>query len=345
MNPHLRSEKNCLNCGAYVEERYCSRCGQENLETKESVRHLISHFFSDLTHYDSKVFTTLKDLLFKPGFLTNEYLAGRRTSYLHPIRMYIFVSFLYFLVTLSFNGLEHQAEEAIAKTASQNTRKEIADSLRTMLASRGNNLTSGKIKDSVIRNILSKIDTGKVHKTDLTVLFNIRYQDLVAFDSAQQLLPEQKREKGLKPWLYHRWLNTINLYGKRGMILEVSNRTLHFVPKLMFFLLPIFALLLKLFYNKKKYFYADHVIFSLHYHTAVFLIFLVVAIISLLFPVLAKDAESVEYLLALIYLGMALRKTYGQSASYTLLKVIGLTFLYSFFILAGYVVLAIGSFI
>ena len=345
MNPHLRREKNCLNCGAYVEERYCTRCGQENVEVKESFRHLISHLFSDLTHYDSKVFTTLKDLLFKPGFLTKEYLAGRRTSYLHPIRMYVFVSFLYFLITLSFNDLERRAEEAIAKTASQNTRKEIADSLKIMLAYRGNNITSGKIKDSVIRNILGKIDTGKVYKTDLTVLFNIKYQDLVAFDSAQRLLPEQKKEKGLKPWLYHRWLNTINLYGKRGMILEVSNRTQHFVPKMMFFLLPIFALLLKLFYNKKKYFYADHVIFSLHYHTAVFLIFLVFAIISLLFPVLTKDAESIEFLLALIYLGMALRKTYGQSASITLIKVIGLTFLYSFFILAGYVILALGSFL
>jgi hypothetical protein len=345
MNPHLRIEKNCLNCGAYVEERYCTHCGQENVEIKESFRRLVSHFFSDLTHYDSKLFTTLKDLLFKPGLLTNEYLAGRRTSYLHPIRMYVFVSFLYFLVTLSFNRLERQAEEAIAKTASQNTRKEIADSLRIMLSSRETNGTSGKIKDFVIRNILSKIDTGTVYKADLTVLFNVKYQYLVSFDSAQRLLPEEKKEKGIKPWLYHRWLNTINLYGKRGMILEVSNRTQHFVPKLMFFLLPIFALLLELFYNRKKYIYADHIIFSLHYHTAVFLIFLVFAIISLLFPALTKDTESVEFILALIYLGLALRKTYGQSALITLFKVIGLTLLYSFFILTGYVVLALGSFL
>src|SRR5450631_3113208 len=102
MNPHLRSEKNCLNCGAYVEERYCTRCGQENVEIKESFGHLISHFLSDLMHYDSKLLTTLKDLLFKPGFLTKEYLAGRRTRYLHPIRMYVFVSLLYFLVSWAF---------------------------------------------------------------------------------------------------------------------------------------------------------------------------------------------------------------------------------------------------
>lgn len=179
----------------------------------------------------------------------------------------------------------------------------------------------------------------------MTVIFNLSYQDLVAFDSAQRLLPEQKREKGFKPWLYHRWLNSIKLYGKKGMILEVANRTQHLVPKMMFFLLPIFALFLKLFYNRRKYFYADHVIFALHYHTAVFLIFLVFAIISLIFPVLLKDAETVEILLALIYLGLALRKTYGQSASVTFFKVVGLTLIYSVFILMGYVIISLGAFL
>jgi Protein of unknown function (DUF3667) len=344
MNPHLREEKNCLNCGAYVEERYCTHCGQENIEIKESFRHLISHFFSDLTHYDSKLFITLKDLLFKPGYLTNEYLAGRRANYLHPIRMYVFVSFLYFLVTLSFNGLENKTEEAIAKTATQKTREQIADSLRIMQSTVEKNSINGKIKDSVIKNILARIDTGSVNNNDFTLLFNVNYQDLVAFDSAQRVLPEQKREKGLKSWMYHRWLNTINLYGKKGTIFRVMDRTEHFVPKMMFFLLPLFALLLKLFYNRKKYLYSDHVIFSLHFHTAVFLIFLVLSIISLFLPSFAKDAQSFESLLAIIYLGVALRRTYGQSSFITIIKVIGLTLLYSILILAGYIVLVISSF-
>jgi hypothetical protein len=344
MNPHLREEKNCLNCGAYVEERYCTHCGQENIEIKESFRHLISHFFSDLTHYDSKLFTTLKDLLFKPGYLTNEYLAGKRANYLHPIRMYVFVSFLYFLVTLSFNGLENKTEETIAQTAAKNTRRQIADSLRNMLSSGERYSSNGKIKDSVIKNIIGKVDTSSGHKFDFTFLFSVNYQDLVAFDSAQRLLPEQKREKGLKSWMYHHWLNSINLYGKKGTIFRVMDRTEHFIPKLMFILLPLFALLLKLFYNRKKYFYSDHVIFSLHFHTAVFLIFLIFSIISLFFPAFAKDAQDFEFLLAIIYLGMALRRTYGQSSFITIMKVIGLTFLYSILILAGYIVLVISSF-
>jgi hypothetical protein len=345
MNPHVRSEKNCLNCGHYVEERYCTHCGQENVEVKESFRHLIGHFFSDLTHYDSKFFTTLKDLLFKPGYLTNEYLAGRRVNYLHPIRMYVFVSFLYFLVTLSFNGLESKTEEAIANNASQNTRNQIADSLRTMLSAGEKNTLSGKIKDSVIRKILTKIDTGSLHNIDFTFIFNVEYKDLVAFDSSQRLLPVQKREKGLKPWMYHRWLNSINLYGKKGLKYRAMDRTEHFIPKMMFVLLPLFALLLKLFYNKKKYYYSDHVIFSLHFHTAAFLIFLVFSIVSLLFPPFRNDAQNFQSLLVIIYLGIALRRTYGQPLLLTIVKTIGLALLYSILILTGYVVLVISTFL
>ncbi len=341
MKKHLRSEKNCLNCGAYVEEQYCSQCGQENVETRESFGHLVSHLFSDLTHYDSKLFTTLKDLLFKPGSLTREWLAGRRANYLHPVRMYVFVSFLYFLVTLSLDSSEHRAELEIAATAKTELRQELTDSLRLMLSSQPNKSVRDNIKDSVVKHIISAVKKDSVNLKTATVLFNITYQDLVAFDSAQKSLPEQKRQKGIKPWLYHHWLNTYRLYGKKGAILLAGGRTLHFVPKMMFILLPLFALLLKLFYNRKKYLYVDHVIFSIHFHTAVFLIFLVVTVVSLIFPALSRDAQNFETLLAIIYLGMALSRTYGQSGFVTIMKTIGLSVLYSFFILLGYVVLAL----
>src|ERR1700730_15650741 len=95
---HLREDKTCLNCGFTVEERFCSRCGQENIEPKESFGHLVGHFFADITHFDSKFFMTVKDLVWKPGFLTKEYAEGRRMRYLNPIRMYVFISAIFFLV-------------------------------------------------------------------------------------------------------------------------------------------------------------------------------------------------------------------------------------------------------
>ncbi len=74
-----RKEKNCLNCGTTVIGKYCHVCGQENIEPKESVWHLVSHFFNDITHFDGKFFTSLKDLVFKPGFLSKEYMNGKKS--------------------------------------------------------------------------------------------------------------------------------------------------------------------------------------------------------------------------------------------------------------------------
>src|ERR1700744_5341891 len=125
---HLRHDKTCLNCGAHVPDRFCSHCGQENTEPIESFGHLLNHFFADVTHYDSQLLSTLKYLVFKPGFLTKEYNAGRRLKYLNPIRMYIFISAVFFL--LMFSGNE---EKGAVRAVNVNPYKQhLADSLRSL---------------------------------------------------------------------------------------------------------------------------------------------------------------------------------------------------------------------
>lgn len=96
-----REEKICLNCGAELTDRYCPVCGQENIEPKETAWGLVSHFFNDITHFDGKFFSTVKYLVTKPGFLSAEYIKGRRASYLHPIRMYVFTSAFFFIIFFS----------------------------------------------------------------------------------------------------------------------------------------------------------------------------------------------------------------------------------------------------
>ncbi len=108
MSKHYRKENNCLNCGSTVQGKFCSNCGQENLEIRENFSHLMNHAISDYFHFDHQFFNTLKPLLFKPGFLTNEYMAGKRVKYLHPVKMYIFISVVYFL--LAFQQRETQAK-------------------------------------------------------------------------------------------------------------------------------------------------------------------------------------------------------------------------------------------
>lgn len=132
-----RAEKICLNCGAVLNGRYCHICGQENIEPRESVWGLVSHFFNDITHFDGKFFSTGKFLLTRPGFLSAEYIKGRRASYLHPIRMYVFTSAFFFIIVFSlFNpeGLiklkgaeEREKELTELKEAGNGLREQIPD--------------------------------------------------------------------------------------------------------------------------------------------------------------------------------------------------------------------------
>ena len=98
----------CLNCKTEIQGRFCHNCGQENLEPKESVGHLISHFFQDITHFDGKFFSTVKYLLIRPGFLSTEYMLGRRASYVNPVRMYIFTSAFFFLIFFTFFKMDNK---------------------------------------------------------------------------------------------------------------------------------------------------------------------------------------------------------------------------------------------
>jgi hypothetical protein len=96
--PAAVAQPQCLNCGAIVAGRFCQRCGQRHDPHVHTVRHFLREATEDLTHADSRVWSTLFALLFKPGFLTREFFAGKRARYLPPVRLYLVVSVLMFLM-------------------------------------------------------------------------------------------------------------------------------------------------------------------------------------------------------------------------------------------------------
>ncbi len=92
------SESNlCKNCNSELLGIYCSECGQKNTELL-SVKAIVKELTDNVFSFDSRFFITLKYLIIKPGFLTKEYWAGRRTTYLPPLRMYLVLSVFYFFL-------------------------------------------------------------------------------------------------------------------------------------------------------------------------------------------------------------------------------------------------------
>jgi len=89
----------CPNCGAELTGKYCVACGQKRIDRRDlSVRRFFGHVINELTDLQSnKILRTFGALLFKPGLLTSEYLAGKKGFHIGPVRLYLTFSALYFL--------------------------------------------------------------------------------------------------------------------------------------------------------------------------------------------------------------------------------------------------------
>ena len=279
MHHPLRKDKTCLNCGYIVEGRYCTNCGQENIEPREKFSELAGHFIADLLHFDTQFFSTIRYLLFKPGYLTQEYMKGRRKAYLHPIRMYLFVSILYFFLA-SVVPLHREAHLAFEYRNKEQ-------------------LTA--------------------HSTNL-----LPYTTIQEYDSVQAHTPVKKQDPHIIQSLMHRLIKLQTQYGDQAAEI-LREKMLHHTPQVMFFLLPLFALLLELHENGKRFYFSDHVIFSLHFHI---FYFIVAALGLIVESIWHGDLLPWMTLIAWIYLMFALHRVYRNSWMKTILKSISIGLLY-----------------
>jgi len=328
MKKHYRHENDCLNCGTTLEGKFCHNCGQENLQIKESFGHMMNHAISDYFHFDHQFFHTLKPLFFKPGYLTTEYMAGRRAQYLHPVKMYIFISVVYF-VTLFQSG--HEAVKI--KISDPVKAGKVIDSIAKdpdISAEEKENLTqaAGKLKHLDVKEKKPgrfRTFTGDTSYDQYTV--------------SQNKLPENKRDGFLKRTYNQKALIYNEKYGERAK--EVfSDELKHNTPKMMFILLPLFALILGVTFMKSKKYYVEHLIYSFHLHCFMFLFMAIIMLSENLMPNSWLPAVQWINLLATLYvmwyIYRSLRVVYHRSKFRTITKIIGMSFMYFFaFLVSG----------
>ena len=341
-----RIEKDCLNCGASIQGRFCHICGQENIEPKESFWHLLTHFMYDITHFDGKFFSTLKSLLFKPGFLSHEYLRGRRASYLHPIRMYVFTSAFFFLIYFTFNSKDNLVNINVKDPSAASLIKRLESKKKALQDLREDSLTvlenfsiEKKVKrlDSAIE--LIKKDTSNKATLSALEADNLQpfsfakadadstYQTVAAYDSAQLKLSASKRDGFIKRKFQRQNIHLQEKYkGNSSDIMKaVTEKFQHLFPQLLFVSLPFFALILQLLYRRKKsFYYVNHVVYTIHLYCATFILILINLGIKGVFEVMhIKEPGIVSAILALsifFYFYKSLRNFYEQKRTKTVLK-------------------------
>lgn len=235
----------------------------------------------------------MKDLVFKPGFLTREYVKGRRASYLHPIRMYVFTSAIFFIIYFSFvakpliipadqlegNGLVALREKVNALNDSlskgndslQNVElvKQITAIEKFLPAETKNENTSkpaNQKEDSLV----------KAKKNDnILNLRNPMPVSISVYEAAQNKLPENQRDGFFMSNVMHHAIDiNIKYKGKREeAVTDFTEKLYHTLPQMLFVTLPLAALILQLLYIRKRrdLYYAVHVVFLLHVTIAIFL--------------------------------------------------------------------------
>ena len=103
----------CANCGAALQGRFCSACGQEAKPLDPPVRHFVKEFAQELFDIDGRQIRSLRRLVFSPGFLTREYVEGRRAPWLSPLKLYLLCSvaaFAMFAIAGSDAGIKIQIQ-------------------------------------------------------------------------------------------------------------------------------------------------------------------------------------------------------------------------------------------
>ncbi len=277
-----RAEKVCLNCGADLQGRYCHQCGQENLEPKESLWHLVTHYAHDITHFDGKFFSTLKYLVLRPGFLPAEYLKGHRTSYLHPIRMYVFTSAFFFIIFFSIFHIDHIDVTGNAKRISDSLRLNGIQVQQLALKRAKTKADSVEIQqelDKLERTNFIAVADSSGRKRNVKLTFEeAKYKSIASYDSAQRALPLAGRDNWIERRMMHRRITMYEKYN--GDVNAISNAWLakftHSLPQLLFLSLPLFAFALWLLYirRNKQYYYTGHVIFTLYLYIFYFIAYL-----------------------------------------------------------------------
>lgn len=257
-----RAETNCLNCGAQVTHKFCPECGQANIELRDSFVHIVGHFISDYLHYDSKFFKGLLPLFTRPGYLTRQYLEGKRVSNIHPLRLFFFCTI--FMVLIS-NLYYHKFEESIGGEIITQEKVSPADSTQV----------SPQKKPFGIR-ITTTDDGAKGKKTP------------------QQMM--QDARTGLSEFF-------------------------HNLKYISFFLLPVYALIFKLFYVRRKTYYVDHLIYTIHLQSFVYIL-VSVLLALLLWVAPGWRGYTSAPLIAVIcaYVAISLRHVHEQSWWKSILK-------------------------
>lgn len=315
----LRKTKNCLNCQAPLDDvyNYCPICGQQNDDKNVSFKELGRDLFENFFSFDSRLAHTFFPFFFKPGELTRKYNEGKRFTYANPIRLYIIVSFFYFFIlNIMMGDLTRELSQALdtpevdsVKTAIQNEVQFNLDSIKNappiMVKMDSDSISEGDENSWPLKNWQWELLNEKLNDNSISeqaLYESLKIDDRSAFTklTIKQIIRIYKRDK-------------------ETLVSEIVQN----LSVMMFVLIPVFALLLKLMYVRRKTLYVNHLIHTIHLHTFAFFVYGVA--MGLIHWVFESDSIHswimfTTLFVVFIYSFLSFKRVYNQSWKKTALK-------------------------
>lgn len=341
--------KNCKNCVNDFKSNFdfCPHCGMKEKE-ELTLGVLFYNTLNNYLLYDSKFFKSIIPLMSKPGFLPNKFIEGKRLSFLHPAQMYLFVTFVFFFL---FSIVSNKQVEKLNNEFKENTTKVVNEVKKMELDS----VSSAEIQKAfgnkksltgVSNNDLDSIigNTSFADNSKLSFDFNKKIIDsLLTISAPKESIYRAMGMDDDSGWIARIWYAQILKFYKQKDIGSLFKSMLDATPIALFILLPIFALLLKLFYWKKGR-YAYHLVFTFYFFAFLFIVFNTLLITDFIVDV-PGWIDFLVLLSTFIYLFFAIKYFYKQGWFLSLLKSGIITFIFLAMVLPfAFVALGIISF-
>jgi len=315
----------CSNCETLLTGQYCAECGQRTGTRMISLWELVREASEFLTTIDSRLWRTLGMLLCRPGWLTRDYLLGRRARYIPPLRLFIVFSLLFFfLLAIGARlGLEGSSIVADGEGVNIQIGMDDPDPAEEAVAP----LAEPEPADLSAPEPIPDATTDQI---------DAPAQEAAAGDAADAGAEEDPCEHlefnigADVDWL-RAWLTEERLKATcRKVVVDhgasYAQALLENIPMMMFFFLPVMALVMKLSYPLSRRYYVEHLLFLVHFHAFFYFILTLNLLAEWTFegttlpdwpaPVLA----TVTLVYVPVYLFKSMRLVYGQSRMVTLGK-------------------------
>jgi len=326
----------CQNCGAELTGPHCAQCGQAAIDYRRSFRHVIVDVLDSFLNWDSKFFATIGLLIVKPWRLTNEFLSGKRVRYLHPLRLYLLASILFFFaVNYGAKGLRLEPGKI-----SEKNRTAIA----AAVAEKRDEIEAEFDKENLSTEERKKAQDALDYLTKPSPAATAAAEQQPSPTITPTASPSEpgKRTYGAvdeRPFLvfdadtksstpFERWLETRakEKMGEHGTKMGLFIATLFSnLPYMMLCCIPLFAFVLKVLYIRRHIFYIDHLIYALHIHTFLYtgVMLIVLATMGLnriAPPALAGWIIALLWILFVVQIFLSIRRVYRQGWFFSVFK-------------------------